>query len=290
MSIKSYQFYYFVTYDGGTMIATPNGEGGTREYTVSGGTDDVLNNGEGTLIQDPDPMGGDYPATYVGTTPDGGMIFSSPTLNSTHFVYLTDTPIPDNSPIPVSEAPGIVCFLAGTLVATPEGATQIEMLLPGDLVLTANGGAAPVKWLFQQTVSTVFADPARVAPVRISQGALGENLPLRDLLVSGDHALYLDGALVQAGALVNGSTVVRERNLPQTFVYYHVELADHALILAEGVAAETFVDNVGRRAFDNWRAYEAIHGVEARPIAELDLPRVKSARQLPAALRARLAA
>ncbi|GLK86362.1 hypothetical protein GCM10017653_44320 [Ancylobacter defluvii] len=55
-------------------------------------------------------------------------------------------------------------------------------------------------------------------------------------------------------------------------------------MLAEGIPSETFVDNVSRRRFDNWQdAPEA-------PIAELDLPRVKSARQLPRSVRHRLAA
>ena len=35
---------------------------------------------------------------------------------------------------------------------------------------------------------------------------------------------------------------MRETNVPSTYTYYHVELDDHSLILAEGVPAETFVD------------------------------------------------
>jgi hypothetical protein len=94
--------------------------------------------------------------------------------------------------------------------------------------------------------------------------------------------------LVQAGALVNGTTITRRTRMPERFTYFHVELDDHALILAEGVPAETFVDNVTRRRFDNYAEYEALYGDLDRPIAELDLPRVKSARQLPRGLRERL--
>ena len=60
-----------------------------------------------------------------------------------------------------------------------------------------------------------------------------------------------------------------------------------ALVLAEGVPAETFIDNVSRLAFDNWDEHEAA-GSEA-PIAEMELPRAKSARQVPQATRRRLA-
>jgi hypothetical protein len=179
--------------------------------------------------------------------------------------------------------------MPGTLVATPSGERAVETLRAGDLVLTAEGDAKPVRWLGRQTVSTRFADPLRVLPVRIVAGALGEGLPRRDLLVSPDHALLVDGGLAQAGALVNGTTVRREAAgaVPEVFTYWHVELADHSLVLAEGVPAETFVDNVARLAFDNW----AEHGAAAdpAPAAEMALPRAKSARQVPAATRRRLA-
>ncbi|GAA0587859.1 hypothetical protein GCM10009416_28070 [Craurococcus roseus] len=50
----------------------------------------------------------------------------------------------------------------------------------------------------RQTVSRRSADPLRVLPVRIGARALGERLPRRGLLVSPDHALFLDGVLVHA--------------------------------------------------------------------------------------------
>jgi len=180
-----------------------------------------------------------------------------------------------------------VCFYPGTLVATPAGEVPVETLAAGDLVLTADGRSAPVRWLGRQTVSTRFADPLRVLPVRIMAGALGEHLPRRDLLVSADHALLLDGVLVQAGALANGSTIRREAGVPEVFTYWHVELADHALVLAEGVPAESFIDNVARLAFDNWAEHEA--AAAPAPIAEMELPRAKAHRQVPSATRARLA-
>ena len=156
------------------------------------------------------------------------------------------------------------------------------------LVLTAEGEAQPILWIGRQTVSRVFADPLRVLPIRITAGALDENLPVRDLLVSPDHALLIGDVLIQAGALVNGSTIRREENVPRVYTYYHLELADHALILAEGVPAETFVDNVDRMAFDNWAEHLALYP-EGREITELPLPRARSHRQVPMALRRHLA-
>ena len=66
-------------------------------------------------------------------------------------------------------------------------------------MLTAGGPAKPVRWPARQTISTVFADPLKVMPVLIRAGALGEHLPKRDLFVSADHALLVDGLLVHAG-------------------------------------------------------------------------------------------
>ena len=180
-----------------------------------------------------------------------------------------------------------VCFMAGTRIATPTGFELVETLKAGDLVVTFEGRTEPVCWVGRQTTSTTFADPLRVMPVRVRAGALGESVPSRDLLVSSDHALLVDGALVQAGALVNGVSIVREDDVPETFVYYHVELGDHSLILAEGAAAETFIDNVQRLRFDNWEEHEALYP-NGKAIAEMAYPRAKSFRQTPPAIRARL--
>jgi len=192
----------------------------------------------------------------------------------------------------ISTAAGVdtitICFMAGTLIATPDGSVAVEALKRGDLVLTIDGRAVPVGWLGRQTVSTVFGDPLRVLPIRIKAAAIGENVPSRDLLLSPDHAILIDGALIQAGALVNGTSFVREDDVPQTFTYYHIEIDDHALILAENTPVETFVDNVDRLAFDNWAEHQALYP-EGKSITELPYPRAKSQRQVPVNIRVKLA-
>ena len=182
-----------------------------------------------------------------------------------------------------------ICFMPGTLIEAPDGWRAVETLRTGDLVSTVGGRAMRVRWIGRQTVSRIFGDPMRVLPIRIKRSALGENLPKRDLLVSPDHALLINDVLVQAGALVNGTSIVRETNVPPTYTYYHVELDDHSLILAEGVPAETFVDNIDRLAFDNWHEYEALYP-NGKTIVEMQYPRAKSFRQVPAAIRDSLAA
>jgi hypothetical protein len=219
--------------------------------------------------------------TYTGQTSEG------PVIQGT-YLHSNNAGLTVDQSLPYLVSAFTVCFLAGTRIRTPEGDVPVEALSIGDFVMTADGRTAPVRWVGVQSVVTLFADPLRTLPIRIAAGALAEGLPVRDLCVSPDHALMLDGVLVQAGALVNGMTIVRQTAMPERFTYYHVELDDHALILAEGVAAETFVDNVTRRRFDNFAEYAALYGDTAAAIAEMDAPRVKSARQLPHALRERL--
>ena len=57
-----------------------------------------------------------------------------------------------------------------------------------------------------------------VYPIRFHAGSLGDGLPQRDLLVFSKHAMFLDGVLVPAECLMNGTTIVRER-VEQ--VHYH---------------------------------------------------------------------
>ncbi|QTL02635.1 Hint domain-containing protein [Aquabacter sp. L1I39] len=174
----------------------------------------------------------------------------------------------------------LACFLTGTRIRTPGGEVAIETLKAGDLVLTTTGEAKPVLWVGHRTVATRFAHPLTALPIHIRPDALDRGLPERDLFVSPDHAFFIGGMLVQAGALVNGVTITRHRDLPETFTYYHVELLDHDLIYAEGLPAETFIDNLERETFDNAAEFPG----RSRPALELDLPRVKSRRQMPKAL------
>ncbi|WP_421905586.1 Hint domain-containing protein [Mameliella sp.] len=183
---------------------------------------------------------------------------------------------------------GAACFLAGTQIATPQGPRPVETLAPGDHLLTADGRSVPLLWLGQQSLRPrIGALPEGLEPVRIVAGALGAALPENDLMVTADHALVLDGMLVNAGALVGqpGITHIPLSDLPSPFTVYHVETEAHEVLLANGAPTESFIDYASRHRFDNYADYLTRFGAD-RLIPEMNLPRISSRRMLTAALRA----
>ena len=185
----------------------------------------------------------------------------------------------------------VTCFARGTAIATPSGEICVENLQIGDMIRTADGRDVAVKWVGRQTISTIFSgDVERLRLVRIAAGAFGNGLPRRDLRVTADHAMLIDGLLVNASALVNGTTIFYEplSQLEASYEIFHVETEDHDVILAEGAATETYIDYVARRSFDNYDEYLTLYG-EDRAVSELTYPRISTARMLPAALKRRIA-
>ncbi len=106
------------------------------------------------------------------------------------------------------------CYCPGTLILTNRGEMPVDTLVIGDTVVTASGQHRSIKWVGSRSYAGRFlaANP-NVQPIRFRAGSLGEDLPRRDLLVSPEHAMFLDGLLIPARCLVNGSTIVQERGL-----------------------------------------------------------------------------
>lgn len=232
-------------------------------------------------------------ATYVELASDAGGQSSGflGQVDGAYYYVTNDAPTNFNggsATLNIESGDYCLCLMRGTMIRTPEGELPIEALKCGDLVITTDGRAVPVSWLGRQTVSTRFGDPLRVGPIRIKADALVEGVPARDLLLSPDHAILVEGVLVQASALVNGISIVRESNAPEIFTYYHVEVDDHSLILAENTPAETFIDNVDRANFDNWNEHQALYP-QGKSSVEMPYPRAKAFRQVPRAIRERLA-
>ena len=146
------------------------------------------------------------------------------------------------------------CFCAGTSILTPAGERMVETLMQGDIVLTIvcdELSPQPVKWLGRRRIDlTAYPRPETVAPIRIRRGAFADNMPHTDLLVSPDHAVFVDGKLICVRQLINGATIRQEKGWTSV-EYFHVELDAHSILLAEGLPAESYLNTSNRGFFAN---------------------------------------
>jgi hypothetical protein len=192
-----------------------------------------------------------------GTFAGGQLTLSGPlpltlSLPGTFSVPFAVTPSGANTEITLA------CFAAGARILTDAGEVAVENLRPGARIVSfTHRQPGVVKWVGQQH--------SRVPPVRIAAGAFGAGLPHRALHLSPDHALFIDGALIPVRHLVNGTTIAELAGDCTT--YCHVELESHAVLLAEGLPAESYLDTGNRAAFDTVRkltpAYPASQAARA---------------------------
>lgn len=142
----------------------------------------------------------------------------------------------------------VACFRAGSRIACGDGERAVEFLVVGELVRVVGGGDAEIMWIGYRDVDcSGHPTPAEVWPVRVRAGAFGGGMPRRDLWLSPDHAVFSDDVLIPVRYLINGRTIVQEQ--VDKVRYYHVELSHHAVILAEGLPCESYLDTGNRSAF-----------------------------------------
>ncbi len=143
------------------------------------------------------------------------------------------------------------CFLAGSHILTDRGEIMVEALQAGDQVATLEDGrivCREIIWVGCRHVSAAAARDA--SPIRIRQGAFAGNVPHRDLLVTPEHCIFVDGRLIPARMLVNHRSIIEDRTIGG-YSFHHVELASHAILLAEGLATESYLDTGNRSCFAN---------------------------------------
>jgi Hint domain len=156
--------------------------------------------------------------------------------------------------------PATKCLLSGTRVLTAGGDIAVEHLQVGDLVLTASGAFKPIKGIG----SNVFRkdDPnaqwsERISPVRIARSSISAGVPARDLYLSPDHALFIDGHLIPVKNLVNGLSITQEATLLFHEVeYFHLAFEQHEVFYAEGTAVESLLVGGVRGAAELFDQYD----------------------------------
>jgi Hint domain len=137
----------------------------------------------------------------------------------------------------------IPCFVAGTMIATPEGDMQVEYLRPGDLVITRDDGPCPVRWAGSRQVQA----EGDFAPVRIRAGTFGAH---GDLLVSPQHRILVRDSLAEllfgeTEVLVAARDLLNDRSVTRhcggSVTYVHLMFDRHQVIYSEGLATESFL-------------------------------------------------
>jgi hypothetical protein len=131
------------------------------------------------------------------------------------------------------------CFAAGTRILTRRGEVQVEHLHLDDDAATLIGRAfRPIRWLGHRTLDTAGHPRAcAVLPVRIEPSAFAAGVPRRPLLLSPDHAIFVDGVLIPIKYLVNGETISQLDM--RHITYWHIELDGHDVVLADGLPTES---------------------------------------------------
>ncbi|KMW60634.1 iron-regulated protein frpC [Candidatus Rhodobacter oscarellae] len=157
------------------------------------------------------------------------------------FTYtVTDGTNTDTAFVTVSTIP---CFVAGTMILTPEGERPVEALQAGDLVMTQDNGPQVLRWVGGRNDYAQYDH----APIRIAAHTFGLH---RTLLVSPQHRILIrdplselmfgDGeVLVAAKHLVNGRTVTRQ--FGGQVHYVHLLFDEHQVVFSEGLPSESFL-------------------------------------------------
>jgi hypothetical protein len=150
------------------------------------------------------------------------------------------------------------CFCRGTRIATPRGAKPVETLAIGDVVKT-DLGPATIKWIGMRAYDGAFIAGNHLAlPIKIRRHALSFNVPSRDVYLSPDHGVCEGGVFIPAWRLVNGVSITQLETIEQV-EYFHIELENPAVIFAENMAVESFVDADCRQRFQNAAEFAALY-------------------------------
>ena len=143
------------------------------------------------------------------------------------------------------------CFLAGTYILTDHGDVAIEQLVSQDLVATWSDGTIiykPIIWTGGRYLNKAAVSRNSSYPIRILANAFSDAVPRRDLLVTAEHCILVEGQLIPARMLVNGCSIVEDRSV-DSYSFHHIELETHGIILAEGLTAESYLDTGNRESF-----------------------------------------
>ena len=144
----------------------------------------------------------------------------------------------------------VPCFTPGTRIATPEGERRVEDLAVGDRVITRDNGIQVIRWLGTRSLeSSDLKQAEHLQPILIREGALGNGLPERDMMVSPNHrvlvandktALYFEDREVLVAAKHLTGLVGIDAVETSSVTYIHFMFDQHEVVLSDGAWTESF--------------------------------------------------
>lgn len=147
----------------------------------------------------------------------------------------------DNDQVVMALMPEVPAgFVSGTRIRTTRGEIAVENLTAGNLVMTAVGNTCAIVSIRSRTIHKSAREHR---PIQIKARAFPGDVPQRDLQLSPNHAVCvraIDEVLIPIGQLINGATVAAVD--VDEVTYWHVELASHEVLLAEGLGCESCLD------------------------------------------------
>lgn len=167
----------------------------------------------------------------------------------------------------ITENDAFICFASGTLIRTSAGDIPIEEITAGDLVLTRDSGFKPVQWIGGRKLSAeILSKLPKLRPIRIAAGALGNGLPMRELVVSPQHRVLVrskiarnmfctDEVLVAAKHMLDHDGIEIADDLVEV-EYFHFLLDRHEVVISNGAETESLytgpqtLESVGDAARD----------------------------------------
>lgn len=158
----------------------------------------------------------------------------------------------------------ITCFLEGSMIETPGGEKAIETLRVGDTVCAydARTGRRTVRAITWVGKGYGFAsdsphDDKAGWPVRIRKDAFADHAPHWDLLLTNEHCIFIDGGFIPVRMLVNGKSIFYDRSI-RNYAHYHLALEEHAVIRANGLHTESFLDTHGAYHLETLESVNAL--------------------------------
>ncbi|MDQ7263146.1 Hint domain-containing protein [Paracoccus sp. PS-1] len=203
----------------------------------------ILQDTDGNLVLVPPP------ATAAQAEIDG--VTSKPIQSITLTSYVrSDFDRLDTSRYGLEGAPAFICFRHGTLILTQRGQVPVEALRIGDMVVTRDHGAQPLRWIGSKPVeSALLRAFEKMRPVRIRAGALGSGLPSRDLYVSQQHRILVSSKIAEricgaAEVLVAAKHLTGIKGIElvddcEALTYYHLLFDRHEIVCSEGALTES---------------------------------------------------